>query len=122
MRPPDLLGTRLRNQKLAPLEKRRPEDVVSWLGAMQAQDFPAAKWALGMRARGCGDADIEQAFNEGRILRTHALRPTWHFLAPADIRWILKLSAPRVHAANAYYYRQAGLTAKLFLRACAMLH
>ena len=71
--------------------------------------FPAAKWALGLRARGLGDADIEQAFNDGKILRTHILRPTWHFVSPADIRWMLALSAPRVHALNAYYYRQAGL-------------
>ena len=121
MPPPNLLATRLNNQQLAPSQKRRPQDVVSWLGAMQAQDFPGAKWAIGLRARGCGDADIEQAFNDGRILRTHVLRPTWHFVAPADIRWILKISAPRVHAVNAYYYRQLGLDAKAFDRACAML-
>ena len=81
---------------------------------MQAQDFPAAKWAVGLRAPGCTGRDIEQAFNDGAILRTHVLRPTWHFVAPEDIRWMLALSAPRIHAANAHYYRQSGLDAKTF--------
>jgi hypothetical protein len=89
---------------------------------MQAQDYPAAKWAIGLRSPGMQDADIEQAFNDGLILRTHVLRPTWHFVAPEDIRWLLALSAPRIHAANAYYYRQAGLDAKVFAKSCAMIH
>ena len=62
---------------------------------MQAQDYPAAKWAIGSRAPGCQDGDVEQAFNDGLILRTHVLRPTWHFVTPEDIRWLLTLSAPR---------------------------
>lgn len=88
---------------------------------MQAQDYPAAKWAIGLRVT-CHDADVEQAFNDGLILRTHVLRPTWHFVSPADIRWLLALSAPRVHAVNSYYYRQAELTPKILLKSCALLH
>jgi len=118
----DLLAQRLRHQRLVASSLTRPADVVAWLGAVQAQDFPAAKWALSMRVRGgLQDLDVEQAFNDGTILRTHVLRPTWHFVTPADIRWMLKLSAPRVHAASAYYYRQAGLDARIFGRSCAML-
>ena len=86
------------------------------------QDFPAAKWAVASRAPGCQDGDVEQAFNDGMILRTHVLRPTWHFVTPKDIRWLLALSAPRIHAANDYYYRQADLNAKTFNKACAMIH
>ena len=118
----ELLTTRLRNQQLIDCKRRKPAQVVSWLGAMQAQDYPAAKWAIGLRSPGIQDADIEQAFNDGLILRTHVLRPTWHFVAPEDIRWLLALSAPRIHAANAYYYRQAGLDAKVFAKSCAMIH
>jgi hypothetical protein len=118
---PELLSSRLRNQQLVAGSHRKPAQVVSWLGAMQAQDFPAAKWAIGLRAPGVQDADVEQAFNDGRILRTHVLRPTWHFVAPEDIRWMLALSAPRVYAASAYYYRQAGLDAKVFAKSCAMI-
>lgn len=119
--PTELLFERLHNQQLIDSTRTSPEDVVSWMVAMQAQDYPAAKWAIGLRAPGCHDADVEQAFNEGRILRTHVLRPTWHFVSPADIRWLLALSAPRVHAVNAYYYRQAGLDAKVFDKSCALL-
>ena len=118
----DLLSERLRNQHLTRPDRQKPAQVVAWLGAMQAQDFAAAKWAVGLRAPGCSSTDIEQAFNDGAILRTHVLRPTWHFVTPADIRWMLALSAPRVHAANAYYYKQSGLDAKMFARGCAMMH
>ena len=119
--PTELLIERLRNQQLIDSTHRKPAQVVSWLCAMQAQDYPAAKWAIGMRAPGSQDADIEQLFNDGLILRTHVLRPTWHFVAPGDIRWLLALSAPRVHAVNAYYYRQAGLDAKVFNKSCALM-
>jgi hypothetical protein len=118
----ELIAARLRNHLLCRPKKTTPADVVQHFGAMQAQDFPAAVWAIGLRAPGCHSADVEHAFNEGKILRTHLLRPTWHFVAPADIRWMLALSAPRVHATNAYYYRQSGLDAKVVSRACAMIH
>ena len=72
---------------------------------MQAQDYGSAKWALAQRTRAATDADVEAEIAEGAILRTHILRPTWHFVAAADIGWMLALSAPRVHAANAYWYR-----------------
>ena len=119
--PAELLRERLCNQQLIGSTRRKPAQVVSWLCAMQAQDFPAAKWAIGLRATGVQDADIEQAFNDGQILRTHVLRPTWHFVAPEDIRWLLSLSSPRIHAVNAYYYRQLGLDKKTFSRSCAMI-
>jgi hypothetical protein len=116
-----LISRRLRNQHLTGQGRREPLQVVSSLGALQAQDFPAAKWAIGVRAPGCDNAAVEEAFNAGSILRTHVLRPTWHFVAAEDIKWMVELSAPRVHAANAYYYRQAGLDAKVLARSCAMI-
>jgi hypothetical protein len=108
----NLLGARLFNQKLLRSDFRSPAEVVRWLGAVQAQDYPAAKWGLALRAPGVSDADVERAFEEGDILRTHVLRPTWHFVAPSDIRWMLSLTGPRVHAAQAYYYRILGLDPK----------
>jgi hypothetical protein len=120
--PTELLTERLHNQQFIGSTKHRHlVDVVSWMVAMQAQDYPAAKWAIGLRAPGCHDADIEQAFNDGKILRTHVLRPTWHFVSPQDIRWLLAVSAPRVHAINSYYYRQAGLDEKMFNKSCALM-
>jgi hypothetical protein len=75
------------------------------------------KWAIGLRLPASTNADVEKAYNNGDILRTHVLRPTWHFVTPADIRWLLKLTSPRVHAFNAPYYRQMELDTKIFKKA-----
>lgn len=97
---------RLHNQRLSETEFTNPVDVVNWFGAVQSQDFAGAKWAIGLRAKGLSEADVEQAFAVGSILRTHVMRPTWHFVTPADIRWMLTLTAPRVRALMAYNDRQ----------------
>jgi hypothetical protein len=67
------------------------------------------------------DAELDKAFADGDILRTHLLRPTWHFVTPADIRWVLALSAPRVHAVNAFMYRKLELDSTFFKRSNAVL-
>jgi hypothetical protein len=112
----DIAASRLRNQKLVRTDCREPEAVVAWLGAVQAQDYPGARWAVGLRTKGITDADVARACDEGRILRTHILRPTWHFVSPADIRWMLSVSGPRVNAVNAHYYRKTGLDERVFAR------
>jgi hypothetical protein len=91
----------------------RPEDAVRWLGAVQSQDYGPAKWSVGMRTTSATDASLDRAYAEGTILRTHVLRPTWHFVLPEDIRWILRATAPRVHQLNAFIYRQQGLDEKV---------
>ncbi|MDQ3155489.1 MAG: winged helix DNA-binding domain-containing protein [Actinomycetota bacterium] len=73
-----------------------PEAVVSHFGCMQSQDFAMAKWAIAQRSTGLTDVDLDDAFGEGRFLRTHILRPTWHFVVPQDLGWIMALTAPRV--------------------------
>jgi hypothetical protein len=105
----DIPTYRLHNQFLSQTDFTEPGPVVAALGAVQSQDYAGGKWGLGLRMQGATDAALDQAFNEGRILRTHILRPTWHFVAPQDIRWLLALSAPRVHMANGFMYRQQGL-------------
>lgn len=112
---------RLHNQRISQPTFERPGDVVGWLGAVQAQDYAAAKWAIGLRARDVNDDTVEQAFTDGTILRTHVMRPTWHFVLPADIRWLLALTAPRVKAASAYYVRQLELDDAIFTRSNAVL-
>lgn len=91
---------------------------MNWLGAVQSQDYHGAKWGVAQRMKSATDAELDRAFNEGKILRTHTLRPTWHFVTPEDIVWMLELTAPRVHAASAYYYRKTELTPELLAK-CA---
>lgn len=107
---------RLHNHKLSSSTLQQPADVVRWLCAVQAQDFNAAKWALALRMRKATNALIEDAYDRGQILRTHVLRPTWHFIAPTDIRWLLKLTAPRVNVRSGPNYRKYELDEKLFQR------
>src|SRR6185503_1403497 len=88
---------RLHNQRLSRAGHRDPAKLVSWFGAVQAQEYAPAKWGLGRRMPpGTTDARIQRAFDTGRILRTHVMRPTWHFVTAADIGWMLELTAPQV--------------------------
>src|SRR5262245_13711580 len=86
------------------------------MGAVQAQEYTDAKWALALRMRQASDATIERAFASGALLRTHVLRPTWHFVTPADIRWMLALTGPRISAAMSTYNRRLELDAAAFRR------
>jgi len=117
----DILQRRLATQHLLTPTLTDPAEVVRRLGAVQAQDYGSAKWGVGTRTRGAVDAVVERAVNEGSILRTQVLRPTWHFVTPADIRWMLALTAPRIKAAMAYYDRQQGLDAAVFRRSNSAL-
>ena len=106
----DVVCQRLRNQWLngAP-PSTTAAAVVRWLGAVQAQDYGGAKWAVAQRAGGLTSADVDEAIADGSIMRTHVLRPTWHFVVPGDIRWMLQLTAPRVRALMAFGNRESGL-------------
>jgi len=107
--PSDFIQNRLFNQRLSGVKPNTPNELVTEFAAIQAQDYAGAKWALGQRLRGVTNSDLDQAFADGSILRTHLLRPTWHFVTPEDIRWLLKLTAPRVHAVNSSMMRQVDL-------------
>ncbi len=97
----DVARARLHAQRLVrPLAT--PPAVVAHLVAVQSQDYYGAAWALAQRSKPTTAAAIDRAFAEGSILRTHVMRPTWHFVTPADARWLLELTAPRVQKANAY--------------------
>ena len=109
---------RLRRQRITAPVLRTPEAVVEHLGAVQAQEFEPALWAIGLRMReGTRVSDVERAFTEGRILRTHVMRPTWHFVARDDIRWMQALTAPRVQRIAAGYNRRLELDARTLSRA-----
>jgi hypothetical protein len=108
----ELRRLRLRAQGLrAPFDASAPE-VVRRFVAVQAQEFLPAQWGLAARVPGALRPDaaaVAASLDASEILRTHVLRPTWHFLHPADARWVLELSAERVHRQNAIYYRRTGV-------------
>ncbi len=107
---------RLINQQLAGTRIKSAVEMVEWFGAVQGQEYGPTKWGLGLRLQHLTDCDIENELDEGKILRTHLLRPTWHLVSATDIRWLLKLTAPRVQKVNAFMYRQLELDDKVFNR------
>lgn len=113
----DFARYRLFQQRLTQPVCATPEEAVTWSGAVQAQEYQDSKRSLAIRMPDASDAAIEEAFTAGRILRTHVMRPTWHFVAPQDIRWLLELTAPRVNSVVSSNYRQQNLDDALFARA-----
>jgi len=107
---------RLHNQKITTTDLTTPQSVVAHLGAVQAQDFPMSKLAVGLRLPGSTDADIEAALNAGLLVRTHVLRPTWHLVSGPDARWMLALTGKHIKAASASRDRDLGLDAGLYAR------
>lgn len=111
----EVIALRLYNHQVLETSFTKPEEIVSYYGAMQAQDWSMAKWALGLRLPHLKEKDVEDKLNDGSILRTHILRPTWHLVSPKDIRWMQELTAHRVHQANKTPYKNTGLEPKVFL-------
>lgn len=99
----DIIGRRKENQFLVRPPTRDPAEVVAWFGAIQAQDYLGALWAVGLRTVDAVESDVELAITERRIVRTWPMRGTLHFVAADDARWMLDLLAPRIiqrHAAR----------------------
>ena len=112
---------RLANQHLIGPPLATPLAVVRKLGAVQSQDYAGGKWAVAQRARSANDVDVEAALTSGTIVRTHVLRPTWHFVAAEDVRWMLELTGPRVRARMAPYDKHLELDEKVFTRSLAAI-
>jgi hypothetical protein len=106
----DIASTRLASQQIAGTKYKSVKDIVSWMGVMQAQDYNMAKWAIGIRLPGSTQKTIEKAIDKGEIVRTHLLRPTWHFVSAGDIHWMLELTAPRIKASLKTRQKQLSLT------------
>jgi hypothetical protein len=116
VRPLTVVRRRLRAQRLTGPRLASPAEAVAWSGAVQSQEPAEAGWSVGLRARGCTAADVEAAHAAGGILRTHVLRPTWHYVAAADLRWLLRLTGPRVLAGLRGRHRELGLTPEVLAR------
>jgi len=105
----DIPAQRLQNQRIAHSDFKTPEAVVSWLGAIQAQDYASAEWSVGARLPGAAQAIVEQAIADQKIIRTWMLRGTLHMVAAADVHWMLALVAPKMLAGNARRYKELEL-------------
>lgn len=105
---------RMHNQQIASGGITTPKELINHMGAMQAQEFNHAKWAVGLRLPDFTEKQVEDAFNRGEILRTHLMRPTWHFVSPEDIYWLVALSAKQIKSAMKARNRQLELTEEVF--------
>jgi hypothetical protein len=116
----ELIGLRLVSHRLVSGEAapftpfKRVDQAVQWSGAVQAQEYTHARWAVGSRfapAAAITDAAIEQAVATRKVVRTWALRGTLHLVAAADVRWLLALAAPALLTRTAAAYREVNLDA-----------
>ncbi|HYY07538.1 MAG TPA: winged helix DNA-binding domain-containing protein [Actinomycetota bacterium] len=112
MKPADLTRRRIHSSHLSVEPFGSPVDTVRAHLAMQAQDYAPAKWSIGQRSTSLTHEDVDRALADGSIVRTHVLRPTWHFVAADDLRWLMALSGPRVQQGNARRYGELGLDAR----------
>lgn len=116
-----ILDQRMQNQGLASTSFRSAEEAVEVLGAVQAQDFPNSKWGIGLRLRRATNETLDEAFNKGKILRTHVMRPTWHYVSPHDILWMQSLTGPRVLQMMGHYNRKLELSPEFFQKTSKLL-
>jgi hypothetical protein len=114
--PFEIAEWRLSQQQISSHRSRRPAEVVAALGAMQAQDYPGALWSVGLRLPNSTEAVVEHALAERAIVRTWLMRGTLHFVAAADVRWMLELLTPRIIAGRAANARNLELDAAVFTR------
>jgi hypothetical protein len=119
--PKEISRMRLFNQQIAGSRCTTPAEAVSSLGAVQAQDYQGALWAIGLRVPGSTRADIERAIADRTLIRTWAMRGTLHFVAAPDIRWMLTAVASRIIAGNRRRYHELGLDELTLSRSTAML-
>jgi len=112
---------RLYNQQIEHSRLKTPAEVAAWLGGIQAQDYPGAKWSVGLRLPGSTDANIEQAIADKTILRTWLMRGTLHFAAAEDIRWMVRLMAPRTLAGRMARYKELELDEQTLSRSNDLL-
>lgn len=117
MKPSDISQHRLFNQHINDDRFKTEKDLVGWMGAMQAQDYSMSKYAIGIRLKNTTDKIVEAAIDKGKIIRTHVLRPTWHFVAAEDIRWMLDLTAKNLNRSLSSNNKRLELDEKTFNKA-----
>ncbi len=111
-----LVQLRLSNHHISYENSKTAKEIVARMGAIQAQDYNMAKWAVGIRLPGSTDRIVEESIDKGDVIRTHLLRPTWHLVSADDIYWMLELTAPHIKASMRSRNKQLGLTDDIFAR------
>ncbi len=117
----DISIMRLANQQIIMSKCKTARDLLTWMGAMQAQNFPMVKWAIGIRLPNSTDREISEAINRGDIIRTHLLRPTWHFVSATDVFWMLELTALKVKASMKSRQQQLGLSGSILSKSDSII-
>lgn len=117
----DIVNIRLASQQISATKFKKVKDLVHWMGAMQAQDYAMANWAIGVRLPGITEKHIVSAMNEGEIIRTHLMRPTWHFVSAEDIYWMLELSAPYIKSSLKSRHKELELTDTILKKTNAII-
>lgn len=112
---------RLHHQRISRPSLRDAGAVAAWMGALQGQDYAGTKWALGLRVPGGTDTDIEAAIADRSIRRSWVLRGTLHYVAAADLHWMVGLVAPRLIDGNAHRYRELQLDADTLARSSDLI-
>ena len=112
---------RFQNQHIQGSEFNSVQQLIHWMGVVQAQDYTMAKYAIGIRLKNSTDRTIEDAINKAEIVRTHILRPTWHFVAAEDVRWILELTAKNLNRALLSNNKRLELDEKTLKRTNAII-
>jgi hypothetical protein len=112
---------RLLNQQVINSRFNSPQELVSYMGAMQAQDYNMSQWAVGVRLQDLTVKQVEEAMNKGEIIRTHVLRPTWHLVSSTDIYWMLELTASRIKATAKSRWKELGLDEVTFKKSNAVI-
>ena len=112
----DVARLRLLNQQIGAVRFAKPGDVVQWMGAIQAQDYRAGLWAVGLRTRKANEQSVEQAIAQKKIVRTWPMRGTLHFVVPSVVRWMLKYLTPRIVSRASFRFKQLRLDVDTFAR------
>ncbi|HUD19991.1 MAG TPA: winged helix DNA-binding domain-containing protein [Patescibacteria group bacterium] len=113
----DIAQLRLYNQKIVGTTFNTPEEVVSYMGGMQAQDYLGSLWAIALRTKNCTEKDVEDAISERKIVRTWPMRRTLHFVPAADVHWMMKLTSERIIKTYGAHMPQLGLNEEILAHA-----
>lgn len=117
----DVAQYRLHNQQIAQSTHQTINGLVSWMGALQAQDAYMMKWAIGVRFPGMTERQVTAALDSGELIRTHILRPTWHIVAAEHIHWLLGVSAPHVKTSIRSRLKELEITADVLTKCYTIL-